>query len=257
MKNLSWNLLVICFVALTASCAITGSNGQSFQRQRLDDFYTSAGVMQYFLPEIPPWVRTSVRGQCFQETTVHHLRLDDVMASFSYDYDQAIHLQYNFNISFRQRLSETGTMSLAVRDFERLFFDVSDQIQSDITVFQVPRFHRVHVVWVDPFMNQSVQVSELTRLMRSEKMDLGHPVFISLCHQREKLEEFVAQMRFEQNIRLLSYEALSPYNSKSEQEYYRFLEIDTLMGEREVHLFLPRNFDRPIEIRGDVSEQRF
>lgn len=223
------------------------------ERQPLDFFYAGTGVMTYFLPDLPIWARGVSSFQCGQNFSVKHINADHLRASFSYTYQQAINFQNDFNLRLKEMSRESSTDAFSTRDHERLFFDINDRIQSDITSFQMPRFTRVHLIPVDWYLLERLPMEKLDQLMNSEEMDLGHPVFISLCFEREELQE-LAQSRFAAlPIRLLGYEVLSPYDKNGTLIYERHFDLGAYFHDKEIVLFRPRNHALPRELRGEFK----
>ena len=246
-----FKIIFLGIVLIIGACShpqVEGTPG--FERRSLDDFYSSAGTLQYFLSEIPLWSRTSVSGHCHQKYSTRYLDVADFMASFSTSYRESLNFQYSFNIEYKKRIAAAEVDSMSFRDQERLFFDVYDRVQSNIFAFQLPRFKRVHLIWVDPILKNSNLKNDLKKWMQSEMMNLGHPVLISFCLEREELESFRRNNNIDASARLLSYEVLSPFSNSGKLLYKRFINLNEFLEDKEIHLFIPKDYKIPQEIEG-------
>ena len=70
------------------------SQTQDLKRRNLGEYYQGSEVVRFFLPPLPQWANQSQSGQCKRIESVDYLKLDDLMATFQLDYNQAIQFQY-------------------------------------------------------------------------------------------------------------------------------------------------------------------
>lgn len=247
-------LTVFLAATLVLSCSYSTADGTpDFERRHPDEFYTTTGVLQYFLPARPLWARHARSIHCQQSLEVEFLDLKNFRSSLGLDYPQSLHFQHDFTILKRKRLKQVQAQRMDFRDRERLFYDVFDRVQSDIYLMQVPRFHRIHFVWIDPLIDNNENLQRFHRWMNSEMMNQGHPIAISFCLNRDELAQFKERHRFDSSFRAMSYEFLSPYTSDNILRGHLSIQLEDFFHDKEIHLFLPRNTDRPLEIKGNMT----
>ena len=250
--------LLTPYTFLITSCSYSQVEGSpDFERRHPDEFYATTGVLQYFLPPRPSWARSSHTLSCHQSLPIDFVNLDSFRASFGLSYSDALHFQHDFTILKRERLAQVEASRMDFRDRERLFYEVIDRVQSQIYLFQTPRFERIQFIWIDPVLENAQNLSQLKEWMKSSEMNLGHPIALSFCLNREQLESFLEHHQFDPSFRVMSYEFLSPYDRTGELVRHLKLDLDEFFTDKEIHLFLPINYQRPSEISGEINIKHY
>jgi hypothetical protein len=224
----------------------------------MDQYFVSSGVTRYFLPDLPKWANYSQSADCRRETNVRYFNVEKLRKSFAIDYVQALQLQLMFNVERTKLLNSSGLDALPLKDEEKLFFNVSEKIQSRVYTSRLPDFKRVNLVWIDQFIADKDNKNKLKKLMKSEAMMKGHPVFVSLCLSYSEVEQFLQKIGMGyQNIRIISFEMFSPYNGELLLENRLLINFNNLFfKEQKLYLYLPTK-KRPIEFEGNLNVKIF
>lgn len=249
-------VLCLIFIILLWGCSHRPTGGISQHSRHIDGLYQPAGIIQYFNATIPDWAQTSIDASCFQEQHLSYLNFEKLMGSFSLSYSEALHFQYSYNIEYAKKIEDNPGGVISLREEERLFFDILDQVRSAIYTFQLPRFNRINLVWIDPLV-QNFELSKLDDLMNSSEIDKGFPVFISLCLTRDQVADVIRIRGYEQSVRIISYEMLSAFNRYGKLTFLRQIDFDELLAEKQIYFFHPREKSRPREFLGEMIERPF
>jgi hypothetical protein len=225
---------------------------------RVEFAYQPSGVVRYILPDIPSWAHSSSSGSCFKSSPMRYLDFSSLRSSFQLSYTDAIQFQLLYNREHRKLQQMAFQGSIPVRDEEILFFRVSDMIKSRIHSFVAPTFRRVHLVHIDDFIETPEKIRQLQILMNSDKMNKGHPVFVSLCRRSEEIESFLVDNNLEnQNIRLISSEMFSSFGLENELRPLMRLNLDLFFHESQQLFFFSPTRSLPFEIEGNVKVEAF
>ena len=247
--------LIILFAVF--SCA--GGGGQKrkdgFEVRKLDQYYQSSGIMKYFLTQLPDWANFSTSGRCKRSTRVRYMHLKNLRKSFYLSYEQAIQFQYMHNMEYQKLKLNSGSELLMLKDEEKLFYNVSDKIQANIMAFRKPKFKRVHVLWIDPFLNNP---SGLSVFMKRKIMDKGHPVFISMCLGFHGMNELLNKLKLAgQNIRLIPAGMFSIFTADGGSDFHFSIKLDDFFEKgQSLLLFVPKG-EVPKEIQGNFKIQHY
>lgn len=211
------------------------------KRRNLDRYYVSSGIERFFLPDIPRWANVSKTASCRRQGGIKFINLPKLQNNFRLSYSDAVQFQYYLNKEREAKKKFYSSEFLMLKDEEIIFYDVSDKIQSGIYAFTPPKFERVNLVWIDPAIGSEKKMKDLIRLMRSRSMDLGHPVFISMCLDHKALQSFIGTSKaFQDNVLMIPFDLFSIYNSNKEQQLDFNLEIESLFRpEQNLHLYVP------------------
>ena len=92
-------------------------------------------------------------------------------------------LNCNWHLTERYHVMRQGLRgaSLSPGMEEKLFFQAQGAIDSKIFPFPVPRFKRVHLLWIDPAQSSLPYRKALQRVLGSRAFYRGHPVLVSQC----------------------------------------------------------------------------
>lgn len=247
-------LILLSFLIVLASCSTNTREQEGFERRNLEEYFQSSGVVKYFLPDLPDWANSSVTGQCMRKTPVRYFNFKNLMESFSMDYEKSVQFQYMYNIESRKLKLDVSAEYLPLKEEEKTFYMVSDKIQADIYAFIAPKFKRINLIWIDPALRSDKDLGALKKLMRSSQMDLGHPVFVSLCLSSEEMAAFSKRNRFRDGIRFIPHTMFSPFNEEREISPNLYLNVSALFKpEQKIYLYIQKLIDRPREITGDLK----
>lgn len=233
------NKFLLLVILLISSCTNSKSN---LQRRNLDEYFVGSGVVKYLLPEMPSWSNFSQTGQCRRNKSTRFLDYKNLRQSFALSYEEASHFQHMFNIENAKLLKTVKKAKfIPFKDEENLFYSISDKVQAGVRSFVVPKFNRVHLVWIDYALSDNKELKALKRLLNKSLMKKGHPVFVSLCLSQEEMEKFLIDQKMNNmNIRLIPFELFSPYDQEGELGINFSLFFDRLFrAEQQLHLFLP------------------
>ncbi len=244
-------LLIFLFVVSCSSL----EGDKDFKRLDLNEYYQDAGVNRYFLPALPLWANFSEGGRCQKSRPMVYLDISALKKGQSLSYEKSIQLQYLFNLSRDERMTETKVKALPPQEEEKLFFDSLQKIQSGFLPFLRPKFERLHLIWLDPILGDASKLKELHKLMKGNLMSQGQPVFVSLCLGRLELEAFLERNSLsDARIRLIPMELFSVFDSEGEKKPFFQLKMNSLFDTKQkLHLFLlggeiPHEFQGEFEV---------
>lgn len=249
MRSLLHTFLILLLLAL-ASCSQLGE-GRHLKKRNLNEYFVGSGVVQYFLPAMPAWANVSLAGQCRRQEQMRYLQMENVKKSFYLDYKKLVHFQHMYNYFYYKKRDELSSSFLSFKDEEKLFYDISDKVDADLFVFRAPKFKRVHLIWVDPFINNQLK---LKLFMARKDVREGHPVFVSLCLSYMEMDSLVKNLSLVHlNIRNISYEFFTPFSEEGEMGILPKLNLSKLFfPKQQLYLFLPKG-ESPEEFEGKFT----
>ncbi|MCO4793620.1 MAG: hypothetical protein KC493_07910 [Bacteriovoracaceae bacterium] len=252
---------VFIFVVLTlvlSSCSSDSRKSEGFERRNLEEYFQSSGVIKYFLPDLPDWANSNSTGQCLRKTPVRYFNYKNLVESFALDYHQSVQFQYMYNIESQKLQSEVSVDYLPLKDEEKTFYLVSDKIQAGIYSFIIPKYKRIHLIWIDPALSSDRELASLKKLMRSKRMDLGHPVFVSLCLGTKEMSAFSLKHKFRDGIRFIPHTMFSPFNSKREISSKLYLNVSKLFkAKQKLYFYISKKLNKPSEVFGEFKVQKY
>lgn len=243
-----WVLLFLfCFFSACSQLVAD----KDFKRVDMNEFYQDSGSNRYFLPVLPRWANFSEAGSCQRSRSLTYLDFDALKKGQYLSYEQFLQLQYLFNLNRDERIQTTKVKALPPKEEEKIFFEALEKIQSSFFPFIKPKFHRLHLIWLDPALNDAKKLKELKKLLESEKMLAGQPVFISLCLAKVEMENFLEKNELNNaRVRLIPMELFSIFNTEGARGSHYLLNINSLFDtKQELHLFL-LGAPRPSEFEG-------
>jgi len=228
-------LILVCLGAI--SCA---SDDNGILRQDLDQAYIGAGAEQYFLAGVPNWANFSSIGQCKRSEPVRYVNFENLSKSFALSYEQMIQLQFMLNKKFSSYKFSTGRKEIFLKDEHFIFYNVQEQIAGGAREFNVPKFNRIHLIWIDELVKSKIGKAKLKKLMHSSVMEQGHPIFVSTCLSLIELEQFISKNGYTaMGTKGISHEMFTPYNSELKINYEFSIDFSLLLPNKELHLFAP------------------
>lgn len=249
------------FLALSLGLSFFGCSSLESSKEempRIELAYQPSGVVRYILPDVPQWAHSSSSGSCFKSSPIRYLDFNSLRSSFQLSYVDAIQFQLLYNKEYRKLQQMAFQGSIPVRDEEILFFRVSDMIKSRIVPFVVPTFKRVHLIHIDEFFEKPEKARQLKILMNSDKMNKGHPIFVSLCRRSDEIEKFMVEQDLQnQNIRVMSAEMFSSFGLENELRPLMRMNLDLFFHESQELFFYSPTRSLPFEIEGNVKVEAF
>lgn len=245
-------------ILFLVSCGTTDSD-KELKRRNLDEYFSGSGVVKYFLSDLPTWANFSQTAACQRSISPRYLNINTLMSSYSYSYEEAIQLQYMYNVEMNKLKKRTESEYLPFSDEEKLFFTLSDKIQADIRTFRAPKFNRVNLVWIDPLLKSKMGYEKLVSLLNGPIMEKGHPVFLSLCMNHFEIESYLSKRGLlNRNIRYIPYEMFSSFTKKGQPEPIFQLHINEFFKkEQKLFLYIPKGSYKPNEFVGKFRVERF
>lgn len=228
-------LLILLFTLI--GCA---TNQENFRRRNVDEYFTSSGVVQYFLPDLPAWADTVSSMQCRRENSVRFFDFEKMNSSFGLSYVQMLQMQLAFNI---ERSQTRGANALALTEEERLFYAISERVQAGIVPFKVPVFKRLHVVLVDPYVKAEVY-SDFFKLINSKEFANGLPIFASLCFNDATVRAFLEKAGFKGSYEVIPASMFSPFSAEAKLNVTAGLNLAELLGkEKQIIIYIPKGME--------------
>lgn len=249
-------IITAFFIATLVAGCISSEKSHALKRRNVRDYYVSSGVERFYLSDIPTWANFSQTASCQRSKVARFMNYDRLRNSFQLTYEQAIQFQYLLNIERTNLKSNTNAKYLLLKDEEALFYNVSDRIQAGVKSFKAPAYKRVNIIWIDGALGSEEKMKRFKKLMSSKEMDLGHPVFISLCLGDRALKEFISKNGI-QSAKAIPFEMFSIYNQKNAILQKMFLSLDPLFKKKqELHFYTPEE-EVPEEITGKFKIHRY
>ncbi len=222
------------FSLLLISCS-------SSDQRNLENYYMGTGIVKYFLPIIPPWANFSEFYGCFRKEPMRFMDLDKVRDSFAFSYEEAIQLQYAYNLLRREMGFIEYWEKLPLKEQEKIFFKSVEQVSSNLKFFKIPEYKRIHLISIDDAFVKN-DFSSLKNLMKKNIMDNGVPIFVSSCLGHDRFIKILKEQK------LLSFsglfiptEMLGPYLSQGGPAPGLFFDMESFFGkDYTFHLFLPK-----------------
>ncbi len=248
-------IYIIIFLFLSSSCAIKRGNRYDLESRNKEEYFSNTGIVRYFLPGLPAWANSSSSGQCKRSSSIRFFNLKSVRESYSLNYEQSLQFQLMFNQFVRTAKSSAQINHINIKEEEKIFHTVTDRVRAGIKAFKTPKYKRVHFIWLDQTINDQAALKRLKKLMRTDQMGLGHPVFVSLCLDSLALEKYVKDKKlYISNARYFSAELFSPYSSEEKELLTKVsVEFSSFMKKKqELYIFTP-NGQVPPEITGNFK----
>jgi hypothetical protein len=254
MKKTCW--LPTILLLIIAGCTSIKQEDSDLKRRNIETYFNNSGVVRYFLPDLPKWANFSTSGKCFRQSSIRYFDLAAVRNSFFLTYEQAIQQQLAFNQLVAKTLEPDHRKYITLQDEERYFFEASEKIQAGIRIFQKPKYKRIHVVWIDHVLENP---SRLKKLMATKRMELGHPVYLSMCSSRTEVIQYLRKNGLNTfNIRIISQEMFSPFDEQNNKVPAYALDLAALFDKNQkIYFFNPNSKNDPPEIIGDFKTYHF
>lgn len=218
----------LCFIFMLVILTSCQSTSKFARRDRsAGQYYMSSGIEKFYLSEVPLWANFSESGQCQRSQEVRFVQIGDLMKSQNLDYSSAIQFQYLVNKQRAEKKEAYNSNYLVQKDEEIIFYDSLDKINNNIRPFVAPKFSRVHLIWIDSYLNEKHGMDKLDKLMKSKIMTQGHPVFVSLCFDNSMIKKMIdSKKSYSSGIKVMPVEMTSVFNEKGESTYQHSINFD-------------------------------
>jgi hypothetical protein len=235
--------IVIILIFICVGCSSTKE--QSY-KQNLDQVYIGSGVERLYLSDLPSWANISTIASCRRKEPIRYLNFENMYKSYSMSYESLIQFQYMLNRKFASYKLSTGRPAIFLKDESFIMHNVHEQIIGGGRDFIVPKFKRIHLVWIDQFFSNKDKLKKLKSLMSSSKMEKGHPIFVSTCLSSIELEKFISTNGFNKyGVKLISQEMFTPYGTDLKLAGNFTLNFSLLMPGKDLHFYgeyMPKEF---------------
>jgi len=228
LKN---NIIIKYILILVFLVGCATNEDKSFERVNVEKYYRPSGMIKYFLPEVPRWKNTSHEGNCLRSGNVQSLHIENVMGSFGISYEDALQMQYLYNLNYRDAVAKKkGTPSL--KEEEGLFFEALDKIKAGQKVFKKPVFRQVNLVWVDGLLGNGG--NKLKSLMNKESFMQGRPLLVSMCLNRTELVNKLRNLRIPfEGSRFISYEMFTYFTKTGDRGAREILDLTQFLSSKQ------------------------
>lgn len=223
-------LLILIFLV---SCANT--EPQLVKSGTLERAYISSGIEKFFHVDLPYWVNFSVAGQCQRETNIRYLHFENLKKSYDLGYRELIHMQNMFNRKLYAYKTSVSQDEVPLTDESYVFYNVYQQVIGGSFDFMEPKFDQVSVVWIDPFLGQKKKIA---KIMRSERVLMGHPIMLSHCLTSYEMEDLARSLELDDlGVKYLSADMLSMYNKDLSNSYRFVLNVEAFLPGKKIKVF--------------------
>lgn len=228
-------LIILLFIHI--GCASNNSEGL---KQDLDQVYIGSGVEQFYMPDLPNWANMSSAAKCKRSEPIRYLNFSDMHKSYSFNYEQLIQFQFMLNRKFYSYKESTGHETVYLKDESYIMHNVHQQIIGGGRDFIAPKFKRINLVWIDQALKNDSALKSLKKLMYSDDMEKGHPVFISMCLSSIELEQFINKSGYAKfGVKGISQSMFSAFNEKFELGTEFSLHFDKLLPNKDLYIYVP------------------
>lgn len=221
-----------------------------------ENIYRGAGVEQYFLPELPSWANFSQVGKCQKSIPIRYLNFERLARSYNFSYFENVQLQLSFNKSIERQKKSNEKKVLFLKDEIYLFSNAYEQISGQAYEFREPEFNRVHIVWIDLALLDPRIFQKLKKVMNSNAMSEGHPIFISSCLGENDLQNFIDKNFSNLGIKKISAEFFSTYSSDNKFVPGLQFDLNDFLKNKLILLFGPNEYP-PVDITGYNEYKKF
>ena len=231
-----FKIIFTFIISLTLGCSSnspTGGNGSG-----LENVYISGGTEKFFLGSIPHWANFSTWAQCQRKEPIRYLNYNNINKSYNLNYENALHMQHMINRKILAFVKSTGSTQLPAKDETFIFNNVYAQVLGGSHDFTAPRFNKVSVVWIDPFLQDTTAIK---RYFKRDDVLAGHPTIISNCLSSFEVEELIDKLELEDlGIKIISSEMFSAYQPNMKKGLDFRIDLSGLLKNKTITFFGPR-----------------
>ncbi len=169
---------------------------------------------------------------------MRYLDFEKMKSSFGFTYDQLIQFQLLYNSRVWSSLAISNLDFIPFKDGERFFFEVSDNIHAGNFLFRLPKYNRIHIIWIDDLINSPAKIKTLKAKLDKGEMTKGFPVFASLCMARIDMQNIIKKNGLDRgSYELLTYEMFSPYDHNFTTGLEPSINLDAFFGKKQIYFY--------------------
>ncbi|MGB0455293.1 MAG: hypothetical protein ACPGJV_16415, partial [Bacteriovoracaceae bacterium] len=105
-------------------------------------------------------------------------------------------------------------------------------------------------------INNKVIAKRLEALLKSEAMNLGFPVFVSLCLTTKEVKKFLEKINFSETRKVLGFEYMTNFDKDSKMSFSQKLYIDSIFEGKNLYFYSPY-LEVPNEFNGKYKKVKF
>ena len=245
---------LLVFLFLFISCS-SSNVSKGFEKREDGRFYSASAIQKFFLSPLPDWSNFSKTANCKKTFSPRYFNINELMNQLGLSYFDANQFQFLFNIEFEKKSRQLSLSKMTLKEEEDLFYKTYDAILAKNFPFKIPRFKKIHLIWIDPIIKNN----EISSYVDSNMFNEGHPVLLSLCYNSHELDDFIEKRKIiEFDLRVLSYEALSIFSSDGSKQNSFIFDLDSFFpSDKEIILFIPKGEKVPDEFKNSFKSIKF
>lgn len=148
-----------------------------------------------------------------------------------------------------------SVVSSSVKEEEIVFYNTKDSISAGTVgmPFKAPVYKVVNLIWIDPAFNSPTQMQKLNKLMSSDMVKEGQPVFVSLCMFGDEIERFISNSSVfkDIDIRVIPQEMFTVFPRRGSMlTNFQLFFDDFFKEDQKLNFFIPEKNLVPIEFKG-------
>jgi hypothetical protein len=233
--NQFFSILLLFFISCTQTPV-----AQDPTPVNLDRTFQTAGVEQFFLPELPTWRQYSQNGECYLNQTKVNLDFSRLHSTYQLTLNQLIELQVQFFERMNVVGKERKMSRLNPREEAQFFYETLEKVRAGVKRIKLPNDLQVKFVWKESKLPIKFNPND---------------VLVSLCSSTHEIEDWLEKnYPGLEHPYALGFEALSVYNEsfllQPKESFLWSGLFDTQVKLVTSHLYLP------IEFGGGIIYQR-
>jgi hypothetical protein len=226
-------ILLTLFSLFLAAC--TSGPTKLTNSKQLDDLYISGGTEKYFLATLPHWVNFSPWASCQRDESIRYLNYENISKSFGLGYQKIVHIQHMWNRKLSAYNRSSGGNNVSLKDESFIFNNIYAQVVGGSTDFIIPKFKKISLIWIDPFITQQ---KKLAKILQREDILKGYPVMISNCLSSYEIESFIQKYELENlGVKVIPAEMFSIYNENIKRKNEFKIHINQILKDKDITLF--------------------
>lgn len=241
------------FLILLVATLLSACTSKKGLVRNLDEYYTSSGVEQYFLSEVPNWINFSSESACFRDKTLRYFNIDALMKSFSLSYAESIQVQAIFNQEYLVLKDKIDSV-LPVKEEEVLFYKSTESVSNKILFFDPPKFKKIHLIWLDEALASKEAEAKLKRFLNSSINDEGYPVFVTNCLTKPELTQRFPNI----GVKFITSEMFSVYDVNGKRRPKAMINVSAFFSEKQELIFYMQDKAKKInQLEGNFKVQNY
>jgi hypothetical protein len=242
------SLRAILFILLLSTGCSTTDERVNIKGDLADVVSHTNGTEAYFLGTVPAWINFSSWARCERNESIRYMNFENISKSYNLNYNQIVHMQHKWNRKISTYRKSTGRARLALNDESFIFNNVHAQVVGGSLDFIVPKYNKVSVVWIDPYLKDQ---KKLTSIINRNDVQNGFPILLSNCLSSHEVEDLIKKLKLDEvGAKVLSAEMFSHFDSQLKKQPFFSLDLNQLLKGKKIILYGPRN---PTEITGDFK----